>query len=152
MNKAFTLIELIFVIVIIGLLSAIAIPKFLHLKEHATVNTIIKTTFDGAKKAVEAAENEEYLENNTTYTLKDLINLEGKGWKYNASYENGDYYYPNKDNKSIADIILERDKREILYRVRCNAFDTQTEVDICEKFIPPSDSVSDPYPYIVITY
>ena len=57
MRKAFTLIELIFVIVIIGLLSAVAVPKFLNLKQHAEASNVVKTTVDAAQQAVEVAVN-----------------------------------------------------------------------------------------------
>ncbi len=44
MKKAFTLIELIFVIVIIGILSAVAIPKFTHLSDNAKVSAELSTS------------------------------------------------------------------------------------------------------------
>ena len=43
MKKAFTLIELIFVIVIIGVLSAVAIPKFAHLSSNSKVAAELAT-------------------------------------------------------------------------------------------------------------
>ena len=43
MKKAFTLIELIFVIVIIGVLSAVAIPKFTHLSSNAKISSEMAT-------------------------------------------------------------------------------------------------------------
>ena len=43
MKKAFTLIELIFVIVIIGILSAVAIPKFTHLSSNAKISSEMAT-------------------------------------------------------------------------------------------------------------
>jgi prepilin-type N-terminal cleavage/methylation domain-containing protein len=42
MKKAFTMIELIFVIVIIGIISAIALPKFNATRDDAQVSTMIK--------------------------------------------------------------------------------------------------------------
>jgi len=42
-HKAFTLIELIFVIVIIGILSVVAIPKFRHLTAHAKTSAELAT-------------------------------------------------------------------------------------------------------------
>lgn len=41
MKKGFTIIELVFVIVIIGILTAVSIPRFLGLSEEAH-NTVIK--------------------------------------------------------------------------------------------------------------
>ena len=43
MKRAFTLIELIFVIVIIGVLSAVAIPKFAHLSSNSKVAAELAT-------------------------------------------------------------------------------------------------------------
>lgn len=43
MKKAFTLIELIFVIVVIGVLSAVAIPKFAHLTDNAKITAELAT-------------------------------------------------------------------------------------------------------------
>ena len=43
MKKAFTLVELIFVIVIIGVLAAVAIPKFSHLSSNAKISSEMAT-------------------------------------------------------------------------------------------------------------
>lgn len=43
MKKAFTLIELIFVIVIIGVLSAVAVPKFSNLSDNAKISAEMAT-------------------------------------------------------------------------------------------------------------
>jgi prepilin-type N-terminal cleavage/methylation domain-containing protein len=46
MKKAFTLIEIIFVIVIIGLLAAIAIPKFRNLKQNSEIAPLMEVLSD----------------------------------------------------------------------------------------------------------
>jgi len=43
MNRAFTLIEVIFVIVIIGVLASMAIPKFSHLSDHSKISAELAT-------------------------------------------------------------------------------------------------------------
>ena len=51
MNKAFTMIELVFVIVVIGILSAIAIPKFAATRDDAVITKAI-TTIASARSAI----------------------------------------------------------------------------------------------------
>jgi prepilin-type N-terminal cleavage/methylation domain-containing protein len=46
MKRAFTLIEMIFVIVIIGLLAAIAVPKFVHLQQNAEATPLLEVLSD----------------------------------------------------------------------------------------------------------
>ena len=52
MKKAFTLIELIFVIVIIGLLAVVAVPKFMNLTTHAK-NASIKSIVTSVQDSIE---------------------------------------------------------------------------------------------------
>ena len=124
MKKSFTLIELIFIILILGILASFTIPKFLYLKDYALVTNIINQTLSGSKKALEAATNFTYLENNTSFKLKDLISINAKGWKYNASYMDGDYYYPTEDNTksyqfsyihSLYDIVIRNQRFNLLF-------------------------------------
>ena len=51
MKKAFTMIELVFVIVVIGILTAIAIPKFSATRDDATI-TSAKTTLASLRSAL----------------------------------------------------------------------------------------------------
>ena len=143
MKKAFTLIELIFVIVIIGLLAAVAVPKFLNLKQSAEANNVVKATVDAAQQAVEAATNLRDLEENQTITLKDIVQLKGKGWTYVTPTDmNGSYEYNDSTNNNalVAEINFSLPNREVNYSINCNNFrDIRTK----EKCVKTLDNSAD---------
>ena len=134
MKKAFTLIELIFVIVIIGLLAAVAVPKFINLKEHAEINSVIKTTLDAAHEAVNAAANKYELDDNNSFNIGDLIRLTGKGWQC----DNGRdwcYYKEPVSTNTIAKITLYPDKHIVSYAISCYYITNKTEKEMCYKIL-----------------
>ncbi len=141
MRQGFTLIELIFVIVIIGLLSAVAVPKFLKLKQNAQSANVIKVTVDSATQATEAAVNyldmESYADVNLTpdsSTNTGLLSLSGKGWKCVddavSTTDECNYTDPQQTTAglNVVEMNFSGTGRELNYSIHCNGFkDSQTQ-------------------------
>jgi len=114
MKRAFTLLELVMVLVVIGILSSFAIPKFKHLRENAKITSELSTA-----SAVQSALDEchgEWIVNESNFTCgydipssdlnsygypndlgnpldKILKNASNIGWRE----DNGRYYGPASD-------------------------------------------------------
>ncbi|KHE93958.1 MAG: type II secretion system GspH family protein [Candidatus Scalindua rubra] len=70
-EKGFTLIELIMVIVILGIISAVAIPKFLSLSDSAKLSAA--RGVGGALSSSISAAHSDYLINGNNYTLASVL-------------------------------------------------------------------------------
>ncbi|MDD5159269.1 MAG: prepilin-type N-terminal cleavage/methylation domain-containing protein [Sulfuricurvum sp.] len=92
-RNAFTLVELIFVIVIIGVLAALAVPQFRQLQENAQLTNIVKYYTDILTSSKSAYLNEVELNNvaMADVNLTQLYDFRGNGWVISNANDTATY-------------------------------------------------------------
>ena len=136
MKSAFTMIELIFVIVILGILAAVAIPKFAATRDDAVTVTLATQLKEGMKELInyytaqggeinfsKIAENK-----SSQIVLNELIN---KGW-VEVKDDNHSVLYSDKKNKTVC-INYYTDGVKV--KVETNSSDNSTLCEDIKRFV-----------------
>jgi general secretion pathway protein G len=131
MKKGFTLIELIFAIVIIGVLSAVAVPKFTSLKSNAEVSNVIKVAEDAYSSIPSAYVSRVDLNDENTTELNDLVNISGKGWDTTTTTDEITYSQDG-GTTDIITLTLDEAGRTVSLSYNCAGFTDDTSDEKCQ--------------------
>jgi prepilin-type N-terminal cleavage/methylation domain-containing protein len=110
-RSAFTLVELIFTIVIIGVLAAVAVPKFKSLEDNAKIGNVAKFYGDISSAVKPAYMNEVTLNdtNATDLNLTQLFDFTGKGWTVTNSNDTATYSVLTSDGNLTLLAVYDND-------------------------------------------
>ena len=101
MKKGFTMIELIFVIVILGILAAVALPKLAATRDDAKLSSLVES-ISNIKKSVPSYA----LAVGTTFNLRDAADWSGWTENNSSSYSYGSIVTVNKESLASGEGIL----------------------------------------------
>lgn len=130
MKHAYTLISLVFIILIIGLLTSVAAPHLNKLKQNAQAYSVVKvaiSTFCSVPSTYANLVDLESDYNDGNITLKNLIGLTGKGWSYQD--ENISVYEENGINIITIQLSANRD---VNISIDCQGFSDLVSKEKCE--------------------
>lgn len=115
-KKAFSLIELIFVIAILSVIAAVAVPKLLNSKSDAIVSTIKKDI-----STITTSVQSYYVVNEGIEKITDAVNINEKNWIVN----NNKLEFKH-NNKLCVEININDDKLNVIIT-------SNSEDNICKK-------------------
>lgn len=124
MKKAFSLLELIFVILILGIIASYAVPKFLHTKDSALSSTI-KRDIISTQSAIQSYT----LLNKKIESIDDAITLNSNNWEFETPLkaifkEQGSPCISlsiiSEDNSKYFDITITDNSGEVCKKLRDN--------------------------------
>jgi len=136
-RNGFTLIELIFVILIIGVLSAVAVPKFKNLKQNAEASNVLKVGKDAFSTIPSSYVNlvdMEELYDDTNILLSNLVSIDGKNWTVTDSAgANGQTAAYRDDTADVVVLTFNPDDRNVTLDIDCTKFKDSTTRTKCNR-------------------
>jgi Tfp pilus assembly protein FimT len=108
--------------VVIGILAAVALPKFKNLQKSAEINTMVKTTYDIARNAAQCGVDLIDIEESHTpnsISLKTCVTINNKNWVWLDKYK---LVYRSNLSKNQHAVTISLKGRKVTYTIDCLKF------------------------------
>ena len=123
MKRGFTLIELIFVIIVIGILAGVALPKLQHMRQNAEVTSVFKIVQDSLSSVPPAYINLMDL-NGTDAKISEIYEIKGSPyWQITRNYNSASddaWVYIGPQGDLNATILIDHTQRPPILHTQIN--------------------------------
>lgn len=135
MKRGFTLVELIFIIVAVGILASIAVPQFSKLKQNAEINTVFKTIDDVINTLPSVYVNMKNLQNKDPNDIKlaKMVSVTGDSWITNS--DNQTIRYKQKSTQDIVRLTFYSNTCLLSIFINCDNWDQNLAKKKCKEKI-----------------